>query len=197
MGIESNFFLATRLRSGDSKAYDFLMDSYYQNLYAYAYTLVHDRGKAEDIVQNVFVKIWINRKKINPDFSIKNYLYKSVYNESIDLFRKRKPIIYLEKKYLEAIDLVVENEPENLDELIKLVYAEIHKLPKKCQRIFLLSKKEGLTHIEISEFLGISTKTVENQMTKAFKILAEKLSAKMETLLFLLFDHRAQGATVY
>ena len=192
MDFRKNFFLAKRLSSGDSKAYDFLMDSYYQNLCAYAYTLTNDHGKAEDIVQNVFVEIWITRKKINPDYSIKSYLYKSVYNEFIDQYRKSKPVIYLEKKYLEAIDLVNESEYENLDELMKLVNDEINNLPKKCQHIFLLNKKEGLTHIEISEYLGISIKTVEGHMTRAFKILGEKLGSKFKTILFLLFDFNTQ-----
>ncbi len=188
MDFEKNFFLANRLRSGDAKAYDFLMDSFYQKLCTYAYTLAKDHSKAEDIVQNVFVGIWVNRKKINPDFSIKNYLYKSVYNEFIDQYRKNKPVIFLEKKYMEAIDLVVEKEEGNLDELMKLVNIEINNLPQKCKRIFLLNKKEGLTHIEISEYLGVSTKTVEGHMTRAFKILGEKLGEKMAALLFLLFD---------
>lgn len=180
--------LARQLIAGNSKAYDFLMDSYYKNLCAFAYTLTKDHANAEDIVQNVFVEVWINRKKINPDLSIKNYMYKSVYNEFIDQYRKNKPVIYLEKKYIEAIDWVQENEKMDLDELIKIVNKEIEKLPSKCKKIFLLNKKEGLTHIEISEHLNISIKTVEGHMTRAFKILGEKLGVQVKHILFLLFD---------
>ena len=173
MDFSKNFFLAQRLKSGDDKAYDFLMSSFYKGLCTYAYTLINDHSRAEDIVQNVFVEIWVNRKNINPNFSIKNYLYKSVYNEFIDQFRKDKPVIYLEKKYLEAIDLAIENKQTNLDELIKLIDKKINDLPPKCKRIFLLSKKDGLTHIEISEYLNISIKTVEGHITRAFKILSK------------------------
>ena len=180
--------MAQRLISGDSKAYDFLMDFYYQSLCAYAQSLCHDHAMAEDIVQNVFVVIWVKRKKINPDFSIKSYLYKSVYNEFINQYRKNKPVIYLEKKYLEAIDMATEIEQEELQDLIRLMNAEIENLPSKCKEIFLLNKKEGLTHTEISEYLHISIKTVEGHITRAFKILTEKLGTKMETVLFLLFD---------
>ena len=184
--------LAQRLILGDCKAYDYLMNSYYQRLCVYAQSLCNDHNMAEDIVQNVFVKVWDKRKKINPDLSIKSYLYKSVYNEFINQYRKNKPVIYLEKKYFEAIDLVVDIEPEELESLIKLMNAEIENLPSKCKEIFLMNKKEGLTHTEISEYLNISTKTVEGHITRAFKILTEKLGTKMEAVLFLLFNVNKQ-----
>ncbi|MBU2906612.1 RNA polymerase sigma-70 factor [Arenibacter algicola] len=196
MDNKKNLFLAQRLISGDPKAYDLLMEFYYQNLCAYAQSLCQDHALAEDIVQNVFVKMWDKRKKINPDLSIKSYLYKSVYNEFIDQYRKNKPVIYLEKKYYEAIDLVVDIEPEELDNLIKLMNIEIENLPSKCKEIFLMNKKEGLTHTEISEYLNISTKTVEGHITRAFKILTEKLGTKMEAVLFLLFGfNKKKGQT--
>jgi|TARA_R110000744_G_scaffold41679_7_gene94621 RNA polymerase sigma-70 factor (ECF subfamily) len=184
--------LAQRLILGDCKAYDFLMNSYYQRLCVYAQSLCNDHNTAEDIVQNVFVKIWVKRKKINPDLSIKSYLYKSVYNEFINQYRKNKPVIFLEKKYFEAIDLVVDIEPEELESLIILMNIEIENLPSKCKEIFLMNKKEGLTHTEISEYLDISLKTVEGHITRAFKILNEKLGSKVEAVLFLLFNFNKQ-----
>lgn len=195
MDFSKNFFLVKQLSLGNTKAYDFLMDSYYRSLCAYAYNLTKDYDKAEDIVQNVFVQIWIKRKKINPDFYIKNYLYKSVYNEFINQYRKKKPVIYLEKKYMEALDLVIENEQRDFGDLIKLVDAEIDNLPKKCKHIFVLNKKEGLTHTEISEHLGISIKTIEGHITRAFKILSERLDGEFETYFFLLFGFRQELKT--
>ncbi|TQO39543.1 RNA polymerase sigma-70 factor (ECF subfamily) [Arenibacter algicola] len=194
MDPQKNQQLAKRLILGDCKAYDILMNSYYQLLCVYAQSLCNDHNMAEDIVQNVFVNIWVKRKKINPDLSIKSYLYKSVYNEFINQYRKNKPVIYLEKKYFEAIDLVVDIEPEELESLIKLMNIEIENLPSKCKEIFSMNKKEGLTHTEISEYLNISTKTVEGHITRAFKILTEKLGTKMEAVLFLLFDFKKQKA---
>lgn len=196
MNFDNNFFLAKRLSSGDSKAYDFLVDTHYQSLCAYAYNLINDHGKAEDIVQNVLAEIWITRKKINAEFSIKSLLYKSVYNEYIDGYRKNKPVIYLEKKYLEAIDLVVEKDEKNLEEILIQLDLEVNNLPEKCKRIFLLNKKEGLTHIEISEYLGVSIKNIEAHMTRAFKILSERLGEKFETILFLLFGLPNSSKTI-
>ncbi len=194
LSFTNNITLARQLKLGNNKAYDFLMETYYKSLCNYAYTLINDKGKAEDIVQNVFVKVWVNRKNINPYYIIKNYLYKSVYNEFIDQYRKSKPVIYLEKKYLEALDLVVENEHENLTDLIKLVNEEIKNLPPKCRQIFILNKKDGLTQTEISEYLNISIKTVEGHITRAFKVLSGKLDSKVDPILFLLFDFKHQVA---
>ncbi|EAR13926.1 RNA polymerase ECF-type sigma factor [Polaribacter irgensii 23-P] len=188
MDFNDNLFLAEQMKLGNAKAYDFLMHSFYQKLCGYAYTLSHDHAAAQDIVQNVFVKVWSNKKNINTSFSIKSYLYKSVYNEFINQYRKNKPVFFLEKKYLESVDLVVENSDENLDQLLQLVDKEIRDLPPKCREIFLLNKKEGLTHIEISEHLNISIKTIEGHMTRAFKILRNKLHSKVKTIFFLLFD---------
>lgn len=192
MIFEKNSFLATELKNGNERAYEFLMESFYQKLCGYANTLTNDKSLAEDIVQNVFVKIWVNKKNINPDFTVKNYLFKSVYNEFIDQYRRNKPVIYLEKKYLESINLVVENEQKDISELIVLVNKEIENLPPKGRRIFLLSKKEGLSHVEISEYLNISIKTIESHMTIAFKRLSEKLGDKIKPILFLLFDFKNQ-----
>ncbi len=188
MIFKENSFLTQELKQGNVKAYNFLVESFYKKLCSYAYMLTKDHGKAEDIVQNVFVQVWLKKKNINSNFSINNFLYKSVYNEFIDQYRKNKPVIYLEKKYLEALDLVVEKQHDNIEELMLIVDKEINKLPPKCKNIFLLNKKEGLTHIEISEYLDISTKTVEGHITRAFKILSEKLGDKIEPILFLLFN---------
>ncbi|GAA3594080.1 RNA polymerase sigma-70 factor [Flavivirga amylovorans] len=190
MNFKNHKFLSEKLKSGDEKAYDFLMDSFYTKLCSYARSLTNDREKAEDIVQNVMVTIWTNRKKINYNTSIRNYLYKSVYNEFIAQFKKNAKVIYLEKKYIEAIDLVIDNEHLDIDTLMQIVNKEINNLPSKCKEVFLLNKKEGLTHIEISEYLNISVKTIEGHITRAFKILNKKLGDKVKPILYLLFGFK-------
>ena len=179
--------LTQQLRSGKIKAYENLMDTYYQKLCAYAFTLSNDHADAEDIVQNVFTRLWMKRKKITSDFSIKGFLYKSVYNEFVDQYRKNKYVTSLEADYLDTLETVVQNEPENLETLINWVYSTVENLPPKCRHIFLLNKREGLTHIEISEYLGISLKTVEWHITYAFKLLREKLNSHTGPIMFLLF----------
>lgn len=188
MNLSDNKFLAKQLIAGKESAYDFLVDNYYKLLCAYAYSLTNDIYLSEDIVQNVFVRIWSKRQKINPELSIKSYLYKSVYNEFIDVNRKNKAVSYLEKKHIDSLTDVIEDNSNDIENLIKILNQEIEKLPKKCKKVFLMNKKEGLTHIEIAKYLNISTKTVEGHMTRAMKLLSKKLGDYASSfILYLMF----------
>jgi len=168
--------LILRLKKGDAKAYSFLVNCYNHQLCVYANSLVNEKALAEDIVQNVFIKTWEKRKFLNQNFSIKGFLFKSVYNEYIDQYRKNKSVTILEKKYIEALDAIVEEDYNVLEKLYLLVQKEVQNLPPKCKNIFLLSKQEGLSNIEISEHLNISIKTVEAHITKAFSLIREKVN---------------------
>ena len=183
-----NISLINGLKNGDSKAYSLLVDTYHNRLCVYAYQLTNDADYAKDIVQNVFINIWRIRLKLKDDFAVKSYLYKSVYNEFLNQERNRVHAIPLDKKNIDALSSILEEEEEkSLDRLMNLVKREIENLPPKCKQTFLLSKQEGLTNIEISEYLNVSIKSVEAHITKAFSILRKTVGNKMEGVLFLLF----------
>ena len=100
----------------------------------------------------------------------------------------------LEKKHIDALSFIVEEEDEkSLERLINLIKQEIQNLPPKCKQTFLLSKYEGLTNIEIADYLNISTKSVEGHITKAFSVLRTAMGDKVNGLLFLLFNVRRKG----
>ena len=180
--------LINGLKKGDSKAYSLLVDSYHNILCVYAYQLTNDRDHSKDIVQNVFINIWRIRLKLKDDFALKSYLYRSVYNEFLNQERNRIHAVPLDKKNIEALSSILEEEDEkSLDKLMNLVKREIDNLPPKCKRTFLLSKQEGLTNIEIAEYLNVSIKSVEAHITKAFSILRKTVGDKMNGILFLLF----------
>lgn len=185
----NNIILIRQLKKGNEKAYSFLLNYHHHPLCVYADSLIKDKGLAEDIVQNVFVRVWEKRGNLKEKFSIKSFLYKSVYNEFIDQNRKQRFVTTLEKKYIEALSDIVKEDTDVLDKLFSKVQKEIHKLPPKCKVIFLMSKKEGLSNVEIAEHLNLSIKTIESHITKAFRILREKVAYKMEmeTYLFILF----------
>ena len=176
------------LKSGDPKAYTFLVDTYHHKLCIYAYSLINNQNAAEDIVQNVFIRTWKKRNGLKPDFEIRSFLYKSVYNEFIDEYRKQKLVVPLEKKYIDALTTMMENEDEHaLERKIKLVKRSIQDLPPKCKEIFMLSKQDGLTNLEIAEYKQLSIKSVEAHITKAFSILRQSIGEEMHQVLFLMF----------
>ena len=183
-----NIQLIEALKTGDPKAYTYLVNTYHHKLCVYAYGFTHDHNLSEDIVQNVFMRIWNKRKNLKDDFVIISFLYKSVYNEFIDQYRSKKSTYPLEKKYIDALNAIVENEDEySIENIINLVKREIQNLPPKCKEIFLLSKDEGLTNIEIAEYKNVSIKSVEAHITKAYSILRSTLGENTNIYLFLMF----------
>lgn len=186
-----NDVLIESLRNGDEQAYAYLIDTYHHKLCLYANSLVKNVYSAEDIVQNVFIKVWEQRTRLKSDHAVKSFLYKLVYNEFIDLYRKNQSLFSLEKSYYDALNSIVsDDDSESLQRMINVVNKEIQNLPPKCKEVFILSKKEGLTNIEIAEHLEVSIKTVEAQITKAFSILRSSLDQRMKSILFLLFGKR-------
>lgn len=186
-----NNVLIESLRVGDEKAYTYLIDTYHHKLCVYANSLVKNIYSAEDIVQNVFIKVWEQRTRLKSEHAIKSFLYKLVYNEFIDLYRKNQSLFSLERTYYDALNTVVlEDDNESFQRILKVVNKEIESLPPKCKEVFILSKKEGLTNIEIAEHLDVSIKTVEAQITKAFSILRSSLEERIKNVLFLVFGKK-------
>ncbi len=183
--------LVDRLKSGKEEAYIHLVDRYNQILYSYALSLSGEAPMAQDIVQNVFLKSWEHRKKLTIKSSLKNYLLRSVRNEFLNLYKKRRSTMLLEQEYFESLKRVVSKYDEgSLNQALQKINSEIQKLPPKCREVFLLSRQDGLTNVEISDYLKISTKTVEAHISKAFSILKKALNDKLEIFLFLLFHHQ-------
>jgi RNA polymerase sigma-70 factor (ECF subfamily) len=186
----NNPFFIRRIQKGDSDAFTTLVNTYYEPLCNYIFSLTKNSALAEDIVQDVFTQVWVNRKKLNPKKSVRNYLYTLTYNQFIDYYRKRKPMLFLEKKHLDALEHMVEMDPIETQELLAKINREIEKLPPKCKEIFILNKREGLTHTEISTFLNVSVKTVEGHISRAFKTLNQKLKEETLAVFFMLFGFR-------
>lgn len=186
---KSNTDFINHLKRGDEKAYVYLVETYHKPLFTYALSLNADSALAEDIIQTVFLKTWEYRKRLNPDYSLKSFLYTSTYNEFINQYHKHRALSALERAYIQALDEVVfdTNNKDLTQRKIALLTKGIELLPPKCKETFLLSKKEGLTNIEIAEYLNVSIKTVEGQLTKAYKTLKNQIGEQLKSMLFLLF----------
>lgn len=187
MDYSNDSDLIEALKNGKEKVFVYLVDNYSQRLYGYALTLTKDHAEAEDILQNVFLRAWEKRNKMAITTSLQNYLYKSVRNEFLNQYKKSQSTMILEQKYFEALEKVTINQDENeFQTTLARITKEIQNLPPKCKQVFVMSRKEGLTNIEISEYLNISVKTVEAQITKAFTILRKELDEKYKSILFML-----------
>ena len=161
----------------------------HKKLYLYAFSFTRHDELSKDIVQNVLINFWKQRERIDNNLKLKSYLYKAVYNQFIDHYRKNKKKTTLEQlhhRYLQTI--VLDMDDTSQERLIAIVKKEIGLLPPKCKQTFLLSKKEGLSNIEIAEYMDVSIKSVEAHITKAFRLLRRRLGDSVELILFIMFD---------
>ena len=194
MKNDDNNFLVHRLKIGDETAYDSLIDTYSQRLYGYALSLTRDRAQSQDILQNVFLKTWEKRKKLDIHTSLNNFLYRAVYNEFINQYKKKRAAMVLEQKYYDSLEkAVLAQDDPSYEHITKEISKEIKRLPPKCQQVFILSKQEGLTNTEISKYLNVSIKTVEAQITKAFHILRGRVSTKYDMVFVVVFGKNSRG----
>lgn len=165
------------LRENDEEAFELLFKEHYKPLCLYMSYFIKQNDVVEQIVQDVFVNIWENRKTFSPKGNIKSYLYKSVKNKGLNYIKHEKVKI----KTKEDLKAVYYSEEVNIEkqfeskELLKLIEQQVDQLPEKCREVFVLVKFNGFSYNEASEILNISPKTVENQMGKALKKLREFL----------------------
>ena len=150
---------------------------------SFAVKILVDEDDAREVVHKVFISLWEKREAIDLSISLKSYLFTSVHNRSLNVIRDRKKFSSEEVPEI-AVEWDVSNQIESM-ELEEKINEAIKSLPEKCRQIFELSRFDGLKYSEIALQLGISVKTVENQMSKALKILRDKLLKYMTLLLWL------------
>lgn len=155
-----------------------LFREYYDPLSKYAYSLVTDHDAAEDIVQEMFVRIWEKHQAIIQSPQVRAYLYRAVRNTCFNYLgaQKKRPVSSLSDTELgegDSIAWSVEEEPDEDDipNYREMLQKGIEQLPEKCKEVFLLSRSGNLSNQEIADNLGISIKTVNNQTWKAMKLL--------------------------
>lgn len=144
---------------------------YYKPLCLFALRYTGGLDDAEDIVQQVFADVWEKNKEGTAILHLKQYLYQAVRNRCLTWLLQQEPQ-QSEENPPEPIDTSVEEQIQVAERDARL-WDSINQLPTERRRIFLLSKRDGLKYSEIAEELGISIKTVENQMSKALKSLRE------------------------
>lgn len=161
----------------------------YRNAVISANRLLNDQAEAEDVVQNCLIKLWDNREQLK-EGTIGGYFATMVRNRCIDSLRKKKPVLV----EIDDVQLPTQDHSEmEHNELKTKINTAIDSLPERCREVFVLSRFEKMKHKEIAESLTISTKTVENQITKALKVI----SSALVILLFLFFINAAWGQRTF
>ncbi|MCU4156046.1 RNA polymerase sigma-70 factor [Carboxylicivirga sp. A043] len=176
------------LKANDKAAFDKLFKMLYPSLCRFAHTITHSTLLAEEAVQNIFVTLWEKRLQLNQVDNIKSYLFKTTYNQCLWLLKKNKTQKFYENQYaLEAPSELSLEEKENWEAFRPHIEKAVSNLPDKCRQIFLLRRYEGLTNAEIADYLNISVKTVENQLSIAIQKLRTELHPFIKSLLILFF----------
>ncbi len=166
--------LIVGLINGDAQSFRKIYDLYIKKIYHFIYGYVKEKNEAEDIVQNVFIKIWEKRNVIDKEKSFEGFVFTIAYRAIIDRFRQNASKPYFNKGDMldpQVSSSVFSDDLLHQHEIESLYNKSLQALPPKRKEIFVLSRHDGLTNKQIAEKLGISVKTVENQMTAALSSL--------------------------
>jgi RNA polymerase sigma-70 factor (family 1) len=174
--LHEQYFLL-KLKAGDRDVFSEIFSAYYRDLVMFAYSFIKEIDNSEEIVQDVFVKLWEDHENITITVSLKSYLLKSVQNRCIDWHRHNK-IKTNHSDYIINSTPLFEYDTDNYvlrSELEGLIEKAIAALPEKFREAFELNRVEGLTYKEIAEKLKVSVRTVEVRISKALEILRTEL----------------------
>ncbi len=163
--------LVQKLLNNELKAFDLLFYKYKDKLFRFAFSLLKNEEDAREIVQEVFIRIWDKRMEIDSGKSFKSFLFRISYNLIIDELKQR----IKDEKFQKFLVSYFKSDTYSLDEqldydiLVKKVRAAVEGLPPKRKQIYILSREVGLSNQEIAQRMGITKKTVENQINLALK----------------------------
>jgi RNA polymerase sigma-70 factor (ECF subfamily) len=158
------------LQESSDRSFRIAFDAYYEKLCRYAFTILRDMNEAEDTVQNVFLKIWERKETLTPAVAVKSYLYRAVHNQCMNQLDARA--VRQKHREKETRNTPPLQEPQVFpDELEETIIAVINTLPQQCRLIFMMSRYQEMKYAEIAVKLGISVNTIENQISKALRIL--------------------------
>ncbi len=170
--------LFNRLREGDAAAFDALFRMFYAELVVTANRFLRNQEEAEDLVQDLFFRLWSNRENLPENLSsVNGYLHRSARNRSLNVLRDQNRIPVDDEEI--SPNLAAGGLPSDgltQDDLRQRINQAIDRLPERCRLVFTMSKLEEMSQREIAESLGISVKTVENQMTRAYRFLRKWLA---------------------
>lgn len=167
------------LKEGDPISFEILFQQYYVRFHNFVRNLIKDTQAAEDIVQNVFMKVWINRAQLRPDQSIHNWIYVLTKHEVLNHIRDRKIYLQVEKLLIpDSSQFSAVEDMLQIRELDSRVREFIASMPEQRRRVFMMSRYRGLGNKEIAQMLGLSVRTVDRHINLALTSLRKEFMDK-------------------
>lgn len=182
-----NSELIELIKEGEKTAFEKMFQEYAPKIYHFALSYLHNAADSEELVQDVFLKIWEKRESLNPSGNLKAFIFKVAINTIYDFIRRKN----VEGAFSDFANKNYEKSSDNTwhtviyNEMLNALNGLIEQFPEQRKKIFKLSKQEGLTNDEIAQKLNLSKRTVENQLYRAVSYLKGHL--KNESLPALLF----------
>ncbi len=176
------------IRNGDKHAFESVFKTYYKILCSYANQIIADSDNSEEIVQEMFFQLWQKKEFLFIETSLKSYLFRAVHNSCLNYIKHNKIKLAYSSSYLHQNEtsgsqyLLDESE-----ELRVLIGKAVEKLPPERKKVFMMIRYEERKYQEVADILGISVKTVENQMGKAMQFLREALKGYIPVFIMLIF----------
>lgn len=177
--------LATLLGKEGSTAFVAIYNRYWAELYTAAFRRLKSKELSEEILQDLFTTLWVNRFQLQINSSLRAYLHQAIRNQVLNYFEKEE-VRQRYRAYLQALSSDSDNSVEAIiscNDLAALLEKEVGKLPEKCREVYQLSRQWHLPNKEIAAMLHISEKTVESHLTKALKTLKGQLKDAIFSLL--------------
>ncbi len=169
----SDHSLVEKIQSSDKSAFEVLFKKHYKLFYHYFWVRTRSSEFSKDLVQDLFLRVWKNRESLDPDKSIKAFLYTSAKNLLINHYEKEK----VRNNYKNELFIIQnENDVSDIFDLEEKIASLIKKLPPNVSQVFLLSRMDNMKYSEIAEHLNISVKTVEKRMSIALKVLRKAIA---------------------
>jgi RNA polymerase sigma-70 factor, ECF subfamily len=184
----SDNMLVIRIRNDSKDAFKLLYNRYNKKLYYFSLRYLGDNEEAEELVQSVYINIWEHRKSLDETMSVKSYIYRSAVNYIYNYLKKKA----IRARYVEAELQKGELQSNQtydqifFHDLESSITSIVETLPPQQQKIFQLSRLEGLSHEEIAKNLDLSIRTVENQIYRALKIIKSKVKGEIFSMFLIL-----------
>lgn len=185
----------TRLASGDTKAYEDIFNLLYPRMLGYCKLFIKDNFKAEDLVQDCFVKLWNKRKTIKPDGNIEKFLFVMLRNHCLNFLRDNRINNYIlelndfhknEIQQIYQLDFLEETEQSIEEKLNTLLLDAINNLPPRQKEIFVKAKIGGQNQKEVANELGINIKAVEKSITLSKRRIKDEISKRYPILIVII-----------